>query len=91
MGAHEGHDGHDGHAAPPAAAVPGGTAKPRRGVRNEALAPHRRALAAVVVLGGCATFSPDGGMADVRKLAQERVGALGAGAEIPGIQRPRVT
>ena len=33
------------------------------------------ALATVVMLGGCATFSPDGGMADVQKLAQERVGA----------------
>ncbi len=33
------------------------------------------ALAAVVALGGCAIFSPDGGMADVQKLAQERVGA----------------
>jgi outer membrane protein TolC len=27
----------------------------------------------VAVLGACATFSPDGGMADVRKLAQDRL------------------
>jgi outer membrane protein TolC len=32
------------------------------------------ALATVVTLGGCATFSPDGGMGDVQQLAQERVG-----------------
>ena len=30
------------------------------------------ALALVAVLGGCATFSPDGGMTDVRNLAQDR-------------------
>ena len=30
------------------------------------------ALALVAALGGCATFSPDGGMTDVRNLAQDR-------------------
>jgi len=33
------------------------------------------ALALALMLGGCATFSPDGGKDDVRKLAEERVGA----------------
>jgi outer membrane protein TolC len=32
-------------------------------------------VALALMLGGCATFSPDGGTDDVRKLAQERVGA----------------
>ncbi len=32
------------------------------------------ALAAALALGGCATFSSDGGMDDVRTLAQQRVG-----------------
>jgi outer membrane protein TolC len=32
------------------------------------------ALALAATLGGCATFSPDGGMDDVRTLAQERIG-----------------
>jgi outer membrane protein TolC len=32
------------------------------------------AIALAGLLGGCATFSPDGGMSDVRKLAQDRLG-----------------
>ena len=36
------------------------------------------ALAAVLLLGGCASFSPDGGMATVSKVADARTGAPGA-------------
>ena len=36
------------------------------------------ALAAVLLLGGCASFSPDGGMATVAKVADARTGAPGA-------------
>lgn len=36
------------------------------------------ALAAVLLLGGCASFSPDGGMATVVKVADARTGAPGA-------------
>lgn len=36
------------------------------------------ALAAVLLLGGCASFSPDGGMATVAALADARTGAPGA-------------
>ena len=36
------------------------------------------ALAVVLLLGGCASFSPDGGMATVSKVADARTGAPGA-------------
>lgn len=36
------------------------------------------ALAAVLLLGGCASFSPDGGMATVSRVADARTGAPGA-------------
>ena len=50
------------------------------------MTPRPRALAAVVVgvaLGGCATFSPDGGMNDVHRLAQERIGAPARALQSP--------
>ncbi len=48
------------------------------------------ALAVALTLGGCASFSSDGGMDDVRKLAQDRVGsAAGALALTPSSDAAR--
>ena len=47
---------------------------------------RRTLIAAVAVasaLGGCATFSPDGGMNDVRRLAQERIGTPARALQAP--------
>jgi outer membrane protein TolC len=41
-------------------------------------------LAAALVLGGCATFSPDGGMGEVRQLAEARVGTSAQALNITG-------
>jgi len=40
------------------------------------------AAACGLLLAGCATFSPDGGMDDVTKLAQERIGAPAAAVPV---------
>lgn len=40
-------------------------------------------LALATTLAGCATFSPDGGMNDVRQLAQDRIGASARSVSMP--------
>ena len=42
------------------------------------------AVVAATVLSGCASFSPDGGIDDVRRLAQERVGTPARALRAPG-------
>ena len=51
--------------------------------------PFASALALIIMLGGCATFSPDGGMNDVQRLAQERVGASARALQV--VQDPDAT